>query len=57
MVIGFDKIKIDGKDFNVEIVNSVPEGYNFAFEQKGYKVFKRMETIGDDTNCYYYMKL
>lgn len=53
MIIGFDEFQIDGNILKVELVNKIPDGYNLINRQKGYRIYRKDEKIGEDNHHYY----
>ena len=54
MVIGYDYFNVNGSKLAVEIVNTIPNGYNLISKQKGYDIYQKKETIGKEIHCSYY---
>lgn len=53
MIIGYDRFEINGIMMNVELVDKIPEGYNFIENQNGHDIYRKDEQFNGDINHYY----
>ena len=43
-----EKVKINDKILNIEVVNKFPVDFSFIEKVNGYKVYEKQEIIGDE---------